>query len=472
MAPRRDLRRHDGFTLVEVLVAALVLVVGVLGVLGLVTQANRVTSRTKAREAAVNLGRELVEAARAVPYGDLVPTRVQGQIAAQPGLADETAGAPWEVRRRGVTYTLTATACAIDDPGDGLGDHTGVPFCADSAATGTNDASPDDYKRVSVDVSWRDAAETRVVTQTAVINNGGSAFAPAVITLPSSPASPVLGGTSVSFTATTTRAEELRWYVDGIERGVVAGPGTSFSFSWSLAGVVDGVYLVSASAFDRYGESGAGRTATMVVNRAAPAKPAGVVGGRNGLWGANVVDLRWNPNPERDITAYKVFRQAGSTPADTDPIVCETTPDDRSPYACTDDKAPAGSVRYYVRAFAPARPPATGTEPSALPGSAEALQVNEANKRPGAPLTVQLYYGADGAATLTWTPAADLDGTISGYRIYRDDNGSWQKRYDAAGAGELSWKDRPGSGAHRYWITAIDDKLAESDFAPPGGVGP
>src|SRR5215210_2091194 len=63
---RSRLAAEDGFTLVELMMAALVLVVGVLGVLSLLDHANRATERTKHREAATNLAREVIEASRAV----------------------------------------------------------------------------------------------------------------------------------------------------------------------------------------------------------------------------------------------------------------------------------------------------------------------------------------------------------------------------------------------------------------------
>ena len=70
---RRALADQSGFTLVEVMVAVLILLAGVLGALTLLDGANAATSRTKTREAATNLARELIESARAVPYPRLSP---------------------------------------------------------------------------------------------------------------------------------------------------------------------------------------------------------------------------------------------------------------------------------------------------------------------------------------------------------------------------------------------------------------
>ena len=170
-APSR-LRSQDGITLIEVIVAATVLMIGILGTLMLMDAANATTSRTRAREGGTNLTRELVEAARAVPYSNLSPGSVVSQIQSQPGLADAGIGAGWTIRRRSITYTVTATMCTMDDARDGGGTHSAGGFCTDSVAqntpdsTGATDKSPEDYKRVRVQATWKQGNSTREVHQT------------------------------------------------------------------------------------------------------------------------------------------------------------------------------------------------------------------------------------------------------------------------------------------------------------------
>ena len=107
----------------------------------------------------------------------------------QPGLADAGIGAGWTIRRRSITYTVTATMCTMDDARDGGGTHSAGGFCADSVAqntpdsTGTTDKSPEDYKRVPRAATWKQGNSTREVHQTTIINNPGSAGGPAVRTL-------------------------------------------------------------------------------------------------------------------------------------------------------------------------------------------------------------------------------------------------------------------------------------------------
>src|SRR4051794_41921436 len=85
-------RSESGFTLVEVTVAAFVMVVGLLGTLAMLDNANLTTASTKAREQGIALQRELVEAARSTPYDDLVPGGVVPTIQSNPELRDEKIG--------------------------------------------------------------------------------------------------------------------------------------------------------------------------------------------------------------------------------------------------------------------------------------------------------------------------------------------------------------------------------------------
>lgn len=468
---------ESGFTLVEIIVAAAILLTGVLGVLTLLNTANANTHKTKVRDGATSLAREMIEAARAVPYPDLTQTTIDDQIKAQPGLADSTGGGTWHIQRRGLEYEVTASVCSVDGTADGLGDHTGGSFCTDSGATGNTDTNPDDYKRVAVDVSWQSAGSTTAVRQEAVINDPGSAFAPSVTVMTPTPSnvSQITNATAIVFAPvkTSSKAQSVRWYVDNVQRGLATASGNDWTFTWNLAGVGDGTYQVRAQAFDRYGQTGAGYVVTVVLNRFPPSVPTGVVGGRNGIWG-NLVELEWDPNPERDVTGYEVYRvQGGTANLANDFKVCSTLVADANATTCVDPDAPAGDQRYYVVALAPARPPATGTESSGLP--ATLLHSDTTNVAPLAPPTVTATALTGGGVELSWTAATDPDGTpIRYYRIYRDGTASYTARYDHTDAGTtLSWTDgSPNAAAHTYWVTAVDDHLAESPLAPNGGITP
>src|SRR5256885_9185473 len=68
-------RDEAGFTLIEVMVAIVILLLGVLGSAQLVNTANKLTLTAKQREGATNLAREIIEAARTVDYDTLTTSR-------------------------------------------------------------------------------------------------------------------------------------------------------------------------------------------------------------------------------------------------------------------------------------------------------------------------------------------------------------------------------------------------------------
>jgi prepilin-type N-terminal cleavage/methylation domain-containing protein len=478
MSHRRRLASEQGFTLVELMVAAMVLVIGVLGVITLLDHANRATTRTKHREAGISLARELIEASRAVPYPSLIPADFVSSLQAQPGLDDIEGGGSWTVQRRNTTYTITADVCSVDDntiTSDGLGDHTGGFYCAGQpelagGATPT-DKNPDDYKRVAINVTWQDGAATRTVRQEAVLNNPGSAFAPAIKTLTMTPASPITssGTSSLSFAATTNiRAQRVMWSLDNVDQAAATTTNNvAFSFAWPIgtafgtAGFVeDGTYLITTQAFDDSGETGNGRSLTVVLNRFQPRAPTGFRGGR-GSWGA---EFEWGPNNERDIVSYRVYRVASSAsaPSGSDDLVCEKSVEDALPTYCRDPLPSAQDQYYYVVAVAPARV-GTGLEESPRPATlAASLKVVPGSSPPAAPSNLAAAADASGV-TLSWTAPADTD--IHYYRIYRDGT-LYESRYDrTSSASQLTYTDtNPGTVTHTYYVTAVDAEMAESPF--------
>jgi prepilin-type N-terminal cleavage/methylation domain-containing protein len=486
--PSRNLAGREGFTLVEVLAAMFILLIGILGALAIIDRANAATVTTRSREAAVNVARELVEAARSVPFANLTPASVEAQIQALPGLADDGAPAGWTIRRRGFTYTVTATVCTFDDARDGGGDHSAGNFCADSAAPSAElDKNPEDYRRVRVDVSWTVKGVEREAHQTLLINNPGSAGAPAVRTLDIDPTTAAIASATnqvveptetLDFRLTTSsRPATLHWLLDGasqapITNGSNLGPWT---FQWELGeygdggtpdpagSVVDGTYVVSAEAFDAYGVAGPSRSLTVSLNRSEADKVTGVAGGRTGSSATpadQVVDIEWLPSRERDIIGYSVERvdAAGNRVE-----VCGR--EDQT--SCIDHDPPVeDGLTYYVYAWDVN--PVDG-QPRPGPEASDPLTVALSNQQPFPPLTPTATLQYDGSVQLSWFRPVpedpDLGDSIAFYRIYRDGTG-----YDARYA---VWNDpgftaqfvdgNTGGTAHEYWVTAVDENFAESD---------
>ena len=121
---------------VEVLVAALVLVVGATATFLLIAGAATSTGAARQRDAATNLARASVENVRSIPFSQLTPGTVEASLQTLTGLTDsDSSTAGWQVVRRGTTFTLAADVCDLDDPNDGLGPHDSG-YCADGPAAG------------------------------------------------------------------------------------------------------------------------------------------------------------------------------------------------------------------------------------------------------------------------------------------------------------------------------------------------
>lgn len=300
MGPRTSTaREHEhGFTIVEVMVAMVILLVGLAGTITLLDEANAKTTTDKAREGAVALSRELVEAARSNPYDQLTPGNVVGAIRGQTGFSASTlSGAGWQVQRRGVLYTMAVGVCSVDDPADGRGAQDPT-FCAGDSSTtaaqcatalggdgsisgagtasgvtvgecgidlnrdgqvdnltradlnqctaspcpggGTADKNPDDYKRVVTLVRWPIGSGSRFVLESTTLPYPGLSAAPRVDALTAVTANPLTDYTVTSFAATATtnrKASSVAWSLDGTPSGTAtaANPAaTSWSISWPL----------------------------------------------------------------------------------------------------------------------------------------------------------------------------------------------------------------------------------------------
>jgi prepilin-type N-terminal cleavage/methylation domain-containing protein len=137
--------RHEaGMTIIEVMVAMVVLLVGALGVMTMLDTSNKVTTANVARDGALGLAREQLEQSRELSYSTLTQpltaatqlvAKVSGSLLASltstvTNVASNPAPVPaasFTTTRRKVTYSTTFTTCVLDDPADGIGATTGAP---------------------------------------------------------------------------------------------------------------------------------------------------------------------------------------------------------------------------------------------------------------------------------------------------------------------------------------------------------
>lgn len=507
------MRDERGFTIIEVLAAAMILVVGLLGTLALVDGANQATTATKAREGGNNLQRELIELARSVPYQDLQPGQVVARIRAR-GLSDSTVGADgWTVKRRGVRYTISVGVCSVDDPNDLQGVRVANRFCATGSGqtgaqqcaailgpqgTGGNspdcgtdanrdgevdgmvattqqcpggctamprDLTPDDYKRVITLVRWDRGQGSRFAIQTSTIPNPGYSAGPRVLDL--TPQNVVREdlGESQTFTATTSRAPaKTELYVDGALAATCGGTSlvdTVWSCPWTygpLDRTPDGTYVVTAKALDEYGTAGASRSTSLRLNRRLPPAVEGVVAGENTLH--NVVEVAWRASRDGDIEKYAAFRVIGNT----EQPACETA----SLTTCHHSGQVTAPTTYNVYAY--------DADSAGQPRQSNAFGSFRAAASNPAPESVSNLVAttSNGTTILTWT-APNQSGNrpdVDFYRIYRREPAAnppskpdigW--RHDTTGSGlELTFVDTNTGGQQwDYWVTAVGTELAESN---------
>jgi type II secretory pathway pseudopilin PulG len=327
-------RSEAGFTLVELLAAILVLVIGMLGVLTMVVGANTSTKTAHARSTGTAIARELLETARGQTFSTLATSSLLSAAQAVPALANATANPTYTIARRGFRYQVDLNVCAIDDPKDGRGDQSGEPFCAGTAGPDVEDADAVDFKRVTATLTWTQDGRERTVRQATVLGKRGADAAMVRslrVTSPTvpDPAAPVITSTSVTTTTwrivTSSSAASVTVAVDGVDRGPAtpAGNGTDWNFSLPISGWKDGSYEISARASDAYGATGPTATTSLVLVRSPPEAPTGLTGGYNTVLhdGAptTVVELEWLPSDERHVVGYRTYRPDMTVACEDDP---------------------------------------------------------------------------------------------------------------------------------------------------------
>jgi len=498
MHRRLAVASERGLTIVELMVATIVLAVGILGTVSMIDTSNANTSKTKAREGATNLGRAVLEIARAVPYRELTAANVLAELGRHPGLEDASTAPGYQIRSRNFTYEISVDVCSLDDEKDRLGSHDedAIVFCPDTdvlvGGAPAQDRNPDDYRRVSLSLSWKapDAVTART-RQTGVITNPVGGLGPSVTSLDIT--APVLGNTTISTAATTATfaartsvsAKEVQWSIDGDPKGKAIGSGVNWSFDWDLAEArgdgslryPDCTYVIRAEGYDDKDRSGAPKALTVKLNRIAPVAPTGLEGGRN-LNGSRV-DLQWHPNRECDIEGYRVYRGTSSGSVDT--LVCTTAANDTD---CIDDSAPApaaGQSLYYQVV-------ALDTSPSFSQREGERsaqITISEGNGPPASPSNLVACLGGNpgctdidgneapgGTIALSWEPSTDPDpgDGILFYRLYRGGD-TYGDRYDilfpVAGKPLVFVDESPPSGSNSYWVSAVDAHFGESELHGP-----
>jgi prepilin-type N-terminal cleavage/methylation domain-containing protein len=456
---------ENGFTLVEILVAITILLVGVLGVTTMISVSDKTAVVNNARQGATGVVRRALETSRSLSFRSIKSATIASSIqSASPDLTTTQAGT-WKVNRDGYVYTLDATVCRVDDDSDGYGVHDSADplFCADNTTTGTADTQAGDYKRVAVTASWTANGQAKTMRQVTLVPPGGVGDAPAVTdvhaTNPVAAAGqPLLVSTrpnpsQIVFSATATNGPSyMSWLIDDSPAltcpPLVVGcsvSGNTWGFTWNIGTptvdstsgsvnlgkciapatssgyVFDGTYQVGALPLDSDGLAGSAASAPVTINRCAPIPaPNFNATGRDAV-GVNVIDVEWDDNPEGDIVGYKVFR--GTSAASGTPVCPPNASDPPTPemHSCIDPAAPLykNSAFYYgVYAYD------QDTSGAVRQGALAYVEVNlDQDKAPKTPTNLSASRSG-GNVVVGWTnPAAPFDpdtgDTIESYRVYR-----------------------------------------------------
>lgn len=483
---------ETAFTLVEVLVAMVILVVGLLALLTMLDTAERASATTRAREGATNLARQILEDARTIPYAQIIPTSIESQLRAMNGLADASTTTGWQIERRGFLYTVTAEECAIDNPKDGLAQTHGSTFCAGQEEWkegDTIDTEPEDLKRITAKVSWTFQKHTDTVEQVSTLTAAGQAIGLIAtqleLTSPFTSTEPVIG-TAYALTRALTFSvsvpegtSAIDWSLDGSKQEEIglSSKATSASFSWTIDDeadkiyVSDGTYQVSAQAIDSTGVIGPPISISVRLIRGTPAAPSELVGGfntvyKNGLEATEVAELQWKANSERNVIGYRVYGPAKE-------LICPESSETLSTTtSCTDfhlaNEKPS-EHKYSVAALY-----RNATEEVKEGPAAEITIKRTESTAPNSPTNLTATKNANGSVTLTWD-APTSGASPSFYRIYRGSK-EYASRYAVTLASECkvestltvcSFTDTAAEGVHEYWVTTTSAHLVESEFAGP-----
>jgi len=465
-----------------------VLVIGLLGLSGLLDTSVKVARATNEREGATSLARQIIEDAQSIPYAQISPKSIVGELQALNGLHNESVGPAWQISRHGTAYTVTVSECAIDDLKDGRGKHANSAgenwFCeGEKESTGkevNEDATPEDLKRITVDVKWTATGRAPDVHQVALLTSAGAAPGLAATELhletPAAPGPGVTGtptqptiveepaSETLTF-ATTSPAgtKAMRWSLEGAVQtpDPTLKSGTTWTFTWSIPvkSVSDGTYEVSVQAIDKTDVAGPPVTIPVTLIRSAPAPPAGLKGGFNEVNASGlkkkVAELEWQANTERNVIGYRIYNPSNQ-------LVCpEGEATLSTALSCIDFNPPsANSANLTYSAVALYRN-ASGVLTQGPP--AKLTLVGGPPPAPNAPAKLELEKTAEGSVVLKWEAPKGGEPVIF-YRIYRGST-DYTSRYGVSTT--TTFTDTDAVTTHSYWVTATDANLTESTFLGP-----
>lgn len=136
-------KNEQGFSIMELVVAAALIAVGVTSVLVMFNSSLKTTAGSKVRALANSLMNEKMEMTRTFSYSDITATYLNTHLGNT-------------VVKGGVTFNVTYTVTNIDNPSDG---------------SGINDVNPVDYKTLRITVAWTNPSPASSISSETILNN-------------------------------------------------------------------------------------------------------------------------------------------------------------------------------------------------------------------------------------------------------------------------------------------------------------
>jgi hypothetical protein len=356
------------------------------------------------------------------------------------------------------------------------------PFCKDpgeqewTTGEATFDATPEDLKRITVDVKWAAIGRSPDVHEVETLSAAGEApglnAAGLHLETPtvSTPTEPIITesstGTLTFAVSAPTGTVAMRWSLEGTAQTPAPElkSGTTWTFSWSIPypAVSDGTYEVSAQAIDATGVDGPPVSIPVKLIRGVPAAVTGLQGGFNEVYVSGVkkrvVEMEWRANTERNVIGYRVRNSTKEKE-----LVCpETEATLSTALSCIQFKnlPPLASPGTY--SVAALYRNASGVVQEGTPGTL--TLVGGPPPAPHEPTVLELEKNAEGAVVLKWKAPAAGGEPVKFYRIYRGSI-DYTSRYGASA--EATFTDADAATEHCYWVTAVDANLTESTFLGP-----
>jgi Tfp pilus assembly protein PilV len=485
------LQADEGFTIIEVIVATLVLVVGLLTAFLALNVAVKSSAAVRGREEGITLARQVTEDARAIPYSQLSSSSLTTTLQGFNGLANQGTGSSWQIKRGGFTYTITPTLTPIYDKKD--------------AANATSNTSVD-AQEVTTLVQWTTfQGQTHSYTESTIMTKAGQDPGLAVSNLAIASPPSGTGGLSGSATAGYTISasipsltfsvtapsgtQAIDWRLNGALQSSWAGStpssGTTWTSSaWNISSFYDSTYTIGAQAVDASGVDGPEVTIQVRLIRNVPSAPSLTYDGYNtnllsstGGTPGTGAELVWSSNPEPNVVGYDIYNSSLST------LLCQTGTSTSysgcssgsgnfwclSATDCIDLGAnnAGNSTSYKLVALY------YDANNTLRTGAATSITIPAGTPTaPNSPASLTVATQLDETAILTW-PVSVGGASVAFYRVYRDGD-NYSSRYATVAASSCSltctYHDYSRQEGHSYYVTAVTSGLQES-YPPTGPVG-